>query len=81
LTLPLVRSNAEEVTVRMISLIGGPYVPVNHAAAASTDWSVIAALIVVMAIALAAVFVYARRSTKTQAPRNSEPADSDRKAA
>ena len=65
----------------MISLIGGPYMPVHHAVAASTDWSVIAGLIVVMAIALAAVFVYARRSVKTQTPRKHEPSDADRKAA
>jgi hypothetical protein len=65
----------------MISLAAGPYVPVHHAAAGSTDWSVIVGLVVVMAIALTATLVNANRSVKAQSLRMGEPADTDRKAA
>jgi hypothetical protein len=66
----------------MNSLAAGIYVPGHHAVGGSTDWTLIVGLIVVMAIALAAVLVYANRSVKTLPTSASEPADDDaRKAA
>ena len=65
----------------MFFFAAGPYIPVRHAMAASTDWRVIVALIAIMAIAMTVVLVYANRSVKTLAPRKSETADADRKAA
>jgi hypothetical protein len=65
----------------MISLAGGPFVPVHHGATAPMDWTMVAGLIVVMAIALVAVFVFASGSAKPQQARRHEPTDSERKAA
>jgi predicted MFS family arabinose efflux permease len=62
-------------------LAAGVYVPLHRAVGGSTDWALIVGLIVVMAIALTAVLVYANRSVKTPPSSESEPADSDRKAA
>ena len=63
-------------------LTAGLYVPVHNAVGGSTDWTLIVGLIVVMAIALTAVLVYANRSVKTPPARASEPADdAARKAA
>ncbi|MGA8923420.1 MAG: hypothetical protein WB682_09770 [Candidatus Dormiibacterota bacterium] len=45
------------------------------------DWTLVAGLIVVMAIALVAVFVFASGSAKPQQARRHEPTDSERKAA
>jgi hypothetical protein len=65
----------------MIFLAAGPYIPLRHGVAVSTDWPVIVGLIAVMAIALTVALVYANRSVMTLPPRESEPADADRKAA
>jgi len=65
----------------MTFLAAGPYIPLRHGVAGSTDWTVIVGLIVVMAIALTAVIVYANRSVKTLPSRESEPRESARKAA
>ena len=65
----------------MFIYAAGPYIPVRHAIAGSTDWRVIVALIAVMAIAITVVLVYSNRSVKTLPPGKSEPADVDRKAA
>jgi hypothetical protein len=62
-------------------LATGVYVPIHRAVGGSTDWPLIVGLIVVMAIAVTAVLVYANRSVKTLPTRESEPADGDRKAA
>jgi predicted MFS family arabinose efflux permease len=63
-------------------LATGLYVPIHRAVGGSADWKVIVALIVVMAIALTAVLVYANRSVKTLPTRESKPADdATRKAA
>lgn len=59
-----------------------PYIPLRHGVAGSNDWVVILGLIVIMAIALTAVIVYANRSVKTLPTGASEPADeATRKAA
>ena len=59
-----------------------PYIPLRHGVAGTNDWAVILGLIVIMAIALTAVLVYANRSVKTLPTGASEPADdADRKAA
>ena len=63
----------------MISLTAGPYIPVPHGV--STDWTVIAVLVVVALIAEAAVFVLAYRSVKGQSSSQQEPAATIRKAA
>ncbi len=55
--------------------------PVHHGAAATTDWTVVAGLFVVMAIALAITFMLANRSAKPRQSSRREPTDSRRKAA
>jgi hypothetical protein len=68
----------------MISLAGGIYAPLHSGVAASGDWTVVAALVVVIAIALAAIVALdyrTNRSAKSQPTRNRESNDSDRKAA
>ena len=63
----------------MIALTAGPYIPVPPGV--STDWTVIAILVVMMVIAEAAVIVLAYRSVKPQSSRQQEPAVTARKAA
>jgi hypothetical protein len=66
----------------MISLAGGPYIALRHAAAAgSTDWLSIVMVIAAFAIAVTVALVFSNLSTTTQTPRRREPADTDRKAA
>lgn len=65
----------------MNSLAAGAYIPLRHGVAGSTDWTVIAGLVVVMAIVLTAVIVYAYRPVNTAAVSDSEPRDSVRRAA
>jgi hypothetical protein len=57
-----------------------PYIP-RHVVSGSADWPLIVGLIVVMAIALTAVLVYAHRSVKTMPSSEHEELESDRKAA
>ena len=68
----------------MISLAAGPIGRVSNGVAATGDWTTVAALVVVIAIAFAAIAVIDYRSnriaTSKPAPKR-EPADSDRKAA
>jgi hypothetical protein len=49
--------------------------------AASGDWTVVVALVVVTAIALAVIAVIDYRMNKPQPTRKREPADSERKVA
>jgi hypothetical protein len=68
----------------MISLAGGPMGPLHSGVAASGDWTVVAALVVFIAIALAAIAVIdyrTYRKAKPQTSRKRETAGSDRKAA
>jgi hypothetical protein len=65
----------------MISLIGAPFVPVPHGATAPMDWTLVAGLIVVMAVALVALLMLARRSAKPRQSSRREPTDSRSKAA
>ena len=63
-------------------IAAGTYIPLRHGVAGSNDWAVILGLIVIIAIALTAVVVYANRSVKTLPTRESKPADdATRKAA
>jgi hypothetical protein len=64
----------------MISLAGGP-IRVGGGVAATGDWRVVVALVVVIAIALAAVAVIDYRMNKQQPTRKRESADSERKVA
>jgi hypothetical protein len=66
----------------MISLAGGPIVRPSSGVAATGDWTTVAVLVVIMAIAFAAIAVIDYRSNRKAKPaRKREPADSDRKAA
>lgn len=68
----------------MISLAGGPYAPLHSGVAASGDWTVVAALVVVIVIALATIVALdyrTNRSAKSQPTRKRESNGSNRKAA
>jgi hypothetical protein len=66
----------------MISLAAGPTAPLRNGVAATGDWTVVAVLVVFIAIALAAIaLIDYRMNRKPQPARKREPADSDRKAA
>jgi hypothetical protein len=62
-------------------LIGDIYVPVRQAVAGSGDWTMIAALVAVMAIAFGATFVMARGSVSPKPMHRREPAEVHRKVA
>jgi hypothetical protein len=62
-------------------LAAGPYVPLRHGVAGATDWPVFVALIVVMAIAITVVLVYANRSVKAEPSHVSDSSAADIKAA
>lgn len=65
----------------MTFFAAGVYIPLRHGVAGSTDWTVIAGLVVVMAIVLTALIVGAYRSVNTPPVSESEPRDSVGKAA
>ena len=65
----------------MISLAAGPIGRVSNGVAATGDWRVVVALVVVTAIALAAVAVVDYRMNKSQPTRKPELDDSERKVA
>jgi hypothetical protein len=65
----------------MISLAAGPIGRIGNGVAATGDWTAVAALVVVMAIAFAAIAAIDRRINKPQPTRKKESADTERKVA
>jgi hypothetical protein len=64
----------------MIFLAGG-IGPLGHGLAATGDWKVVVAVVVVMAIAFGAMFVIGNRTAKPKPSHKDETIDNERKAA
>jgi hypothetical protein len=64
----------------MISLAAVPFLP-HHGAASAMDWTMFAALVLVIAVALVAVYVLDRRPATPRPIRKREISDSKREVA